>query len=178
MNEHTEDLLKKLEDATSHEPLAHAADDETATLRESWTVLSRLLESADAELEEVVPELKPKSPSTNWVGFAAAIVAALVVAFVSWSVVKQAIWSPDSSEEISATNNRAVGDSEVAATNTSNDSESQSLFAWEDSLDEDLAQASIAIRSARTDWNSGQAGYSSLSKRFAQFEEELDAGSL
>ena len=49
---------------------------------------------------------------------------------------------------------------------------------WEDAFEEELTKASVAIYSARSDWTKGQANYASLSDRFAEFEQELEAGSL
>lgn len=165
MNDRTKELLKKLEQATTRVPSDEPSDDEATTLRESWVTLGRLLEAADAELEEVVPQPRRMARSSRWFAVVLTIAAALLVAVVSWRLVKRASESDAPAPVIAADHDD--GPDSVA-----------SEFAWDDSFEDELARASVAIYSARSDWNTSEASYSSLSDRFAEFEEELQQGSL
>ena len=181
MNEPPEDLLRQLEQATSHDLSAEQLDDETAPLRESWLMLGRLLEAAEENSEALVPASKPRATSAGSWRIALAIAAALLIAWVSWSMTRRqpsANPTQEIAESAAETNEKsaaAIGKEEVDAPS---DSELASEFAWDDAFEEELTKASVAIHSARSDWTNSEASYSSLSDRFAEFEQELEAGSL
>ncbi|MBP90081.1 MAG: hypothetical protein CMJ64_25805 [Planctomycetaceae bacterium] len=187
MNQPTENLLKQLEQATSRDSSDDQFGDEAATLRESWLMLGRLIEVADEESADLVPVPMIQSRPISSVRIVLAIAAALLIAFVSWSIARRQPSSNPTQEiaESAADSNDEMpsGDSEVAAVDGTNgnavgESDAGGEFAWDDAFEEELTKASVAIHSARSDWTSSEANYSSLSDRFAEFEEELEEGSL
>jgi hypothetical protein len=181
MNDSTEQLLAKLEQATSAKS-AEPMDDETAMLRESWLAFGQLVAAADAEAE--LPTKRP--PGTRRVGlivkFIAALAASLLVAFAAWTMLQRGSGSVEPAPGIAAPSNLpAIAPIAAHVTEASNASETIDVrgeFAWEDSFDEQLAITNQAMRAVQADWSGGDRRYSLLLDQFEQFSEELSEGSL
>lgn len=179
MNESTEQLRAKLEQATASD-LAEPIDDETAMLRESWLAFGKLVAATDAESKPLVT-LPPKVRDTGvFFKFVAAIAASLLVGLAAWAVLSRESNFIEPLPEIAApddSSNTAPSISDVAEA-LEPDADDEDQFAWDDSFDEQLATASQAIRSAQADWSGGDRRYSVLLDQFEQFGEELSEGSL
>ena len=182
MNESTEELLDKLERATSLDS-TEPVDDETAALRESWRALATLLHAADEDSGQplVVQRHRPQRIGVA-VRFLAAVAAALLVAVAAWSALNSRQQSSDTERELAAPSVPVDSPAEVAdsaaATRVNEGVDVVDRFAWEDSFDEQLAATSQAIRSAQAGWSGGDRRYSVLLDQLEKFDEELNAGSL
>ncbi len=91
MNAKTNELLRRLEQATSATPVDPSTlDEETAMLRENWLVLGKLLTAAEGEPQQVeVVELRyPASARPRSWRLALACLASAVVVTGLWFVVR------------------------------------------------------------------------------------------
>ena len=183
MNDPTKQWLAQLEQATSREPI-RPADDETAMLRESWLMLSQMLETADADLQ--APTLAVARPTSGWrwqLGVLAAIAASLLVAVASWALLRPAS-SAIEQPPLAAPGHdapAAVNDGvQVAGADTRSNAASaaDSAFVWDDSLDDSLAAAQNAIHDVRGGWNRGYGQVDTLLTRLQEYQQDLSENSL
>jgi hypothetical protein len=187
MNESTEKLLARLEQATGLETTAcetpgsensEPLDDDTAMLRESWLALGKLLDAADAESER--PLVRPKDTRSAGLPlkFIAGLAASLLVAFAAWAMLKRGSDVIVPVQEVTVLPDSPAPIDVAKAPQDGESVDAIDEFAWEDSFDEQLAAASQAIRSVQANWNGGDRRYSVLLDQFEQFDEELSEGSL
>ena len=181
MNDATEKLLADLSQATSSET-TEPMNDETAMLRQSWLAFGKLVEAADAESKQVIAQPREARHARLTVRIIVALAASLLVAFVAWAMVERGSESVEPSPSIATRNELPASASRIGDVAEVPEAIEQVAapdeFAWEDSLDEQLATASQAIRSAQADWSGGDRRYSVLLDQFDQFSAELSEGSL
>ena len=178
MNESTEELLARLEQATASET-TEPLDEDTARLRESWLVLGRLLEAADSESEAPAVRRSTVRQAGLAVRVVMGLAASLFVAFAAWAILRPDADSAVPSQELITSAELTNPDSAVAnRVESPRAAEPVDEFGWDDSFDERLASTSEAIRSAQADWTGGDERYSIMLDQFEQFHEELSEGSL
>lgn len=181
MRESTEELLAKLEQATTSDGDA-PLDEETAALRESWVALGELLTAAnDQPMPKIVRSEKIGRPGMS-IRMLGALAASLLVAFAAWTLLNRERSSIDSSAEVTSPNVPSIKtpslDNIASGPNVLDTETDQDEFAWDDSFDEQLAATSQAIRSVQADWSGGDRRYSVLIDEFERFDDELSEGSL
>ena len=181
MNESTEQLLAKLEQATAPET-PEPLGDETATLRESWLALGKLLDAADLESAQLPARPQRTRRAGLPPGFIAALAASLLVALAAWAILKRGSNLIEPKQEVAVPTELpapALDITEVAEAPRADESDDAvDEFSWDDSFDEQLAATSQAIRSVQADWTGGDRRYSVLLDQFEQFDAELSEGSL
>jgi hypothetical protein len=176
-----EHLAEELERITAREAAGetppHARLEDEASLRESWLAFGRLLEAANDDFDEAVlaAKLRPAAPANNhhsrrlkplarWIGIAA-IAASLLGAAIVWRV---AIGNRE----------RLVGESASPAQRTPGDSllpetTLDDQYAWDDSLDERIAEANEQLIYTAAEWRGYDAPYTAVDQRLQDLTESL-----
>jgi hypothetical protein len=173
MNDEIERLCEQLERATAAgcEPDA-ATDAEAAALRETWLALGRMLDAA-APADDAMPEMqlpRRRTPSCWW--WAAPIAAAvclLVAAAVAW--LPTATTPSQTPVEVAA---RTGPEPSPAAQSLRH----ENGLAWDDSLDEEIAQAGQKILSIAQEPYRLRASESPLAERLKAMDRDLTESTL
>lgn len=185
-NEWSETLADKLHRATARNLPADAElDAQTSALRDGWLALSQLLEAADAEQPEplvTLPSPAVAAPHGKlWLVIAALAASLLLVAAGAWLVASQ--WSDNRGGGSSVAKslptkhpgapNVAPAPADVAAQDTHN-----SELAWDDALDDRIADASEAARQVQTVSHSADRNLYFVSSRLEEISRDLATDSL
>ena len=152
MNAETNELLRRLEQATTAAPVDRGTlDEETAMLRENWLALGRLLRAAESQLEhpkpvEVVELRRPAAaPRRSWLLALGCVGSALAV--VGLWLVFQTRNSHDGTQQ---TANRPQSDgtrSGVLPSEAPRPTSAGAIeLAWEDGWESDFAQTAMALQ--------------------------------
>jgi hypothetical protein len=168
--------LAELERITAREAETppHARLENEAPLRESWLALGRLLDAANDDFDEaaLVAKLRPATPAAisqarpraRWIG-AAAIAASLLTAAIAWRVVSD--------------RDRLANESAPAARPTAGGSSLPETtlhhehYAWDDSLDERIAEAGEQLIDTSAEWRGYDAPYAAVDQRLQDLTESL-----
>lgn len=155
MTDDLRELERRLEEATaSPNAAADGLDADTAALRAGWLALGELLETTQPAADVQLPPmpLPPAPRRTRWAPVAlAALAASLLVALTAtWCArgTKPVAPLPTPSPEIAG---NAAKPSAAPIQQKPVEPDDVEI-AWDDSLDEEFAQASQAITQARQDW--------------------------
>jgi hypothetical protein len=175
MNEELSKLEQRLELATGRDlPPESPLDPETASLREAWLALSQLLEAAEEASPKPV-KLRPMPPPRHhgWrlAATAAMAVSLLVAVTLAWQLLPSRPTGRPTAErnEPSA----RLGKGGVAKAQGLHTEPVASLPAWEDSLDESIAQAQQAVVRLEQDWRAGGDGTDPVYDRLEQLRKEI-----
>ena len=185
-NEWSETLADKLHRATSRNLPADAElDAQTAALRDGWLALSQLLEAADAEQPEPVVTLPAAAiavrPGKLWLAIFALAASLLLVAAGAWLVAtrwntvggggSQVATSPQPKDEVSP------GVAPVPSNAVANDAINGEL-AWDDALDDRIADASEAARRVQTVSRGADRDLDFVNWRLEEISRDLATDSL
>jgi hypothetical protein len=173
MNNETKNLQRQLEEATAAADAVDASlDAETASLRESWLAFGELLDTASGPTIE--PPEMPRLPRRavvprRWLALsaAAALVASLLIAI---SLV------------ISTMGPEQIAKPEIDTTPQVDPPPRTELVAdelqWDDTLDEQIAQAGWQMVLVQQDRYRLDGPFSSLQDEIEQMEEDIDKSTL
>lgn len=165
MTDDLRELERRLEEATaSRDSAADNLDADTAALRAGWRALGELLETTQPEAEVSMPPmpLPPDARRTRWAPVAAAALAAsLLVALTATWYVRGTTPAPKIAANAPKPSTEPIGQKPAV----SDDLE----IAWDDSLDEEFAQAGQAIIQSQQDWLASASTW-----RVFHFEDQLE----
>ena len=186
MNDETDKLRRQLEAATAPGDVPEETlVAETASLRQGWLALGRLLDAAERPLSESgrgwrVPVAKrPRRRLVTLVAVAASLLVAVTVAWV-FRAMRPAD-PPLPSPEQTASNEKAPLPEGPDRTKVVQQRQTPSKVAelqWDDSLDEQLVSAGQALVRVQQQWSSQGGGFDYLRDGLNQIEEDFNDDSL
>lgn len=193
MSDKSPELMRKMEQATARAGAPQSElDAETAQLRDAWTALGRLLETAAPLQGPPFGRWSRRPPSRRryWLLTVAVALAAslLVGAVATW------MWrAAGSSGRSGTTPQTAQSDVKVAlpqkvvktpvrrpiqAPSQQQAAPSESEPKWDDSLDEQLAQVGRQVISVQQDWTSHAVARAVIQYELEQVQEDLGGNNL
>lgn len=181
MNAESQRLLQQLEQATAagNVPLPEM-DAETAALRQGWLRLTQLLEAAAADEDPKVilarPPFSPTSPRRKSLAIAALAASALLLVVAGWMSRNEL--APRGAVEQVAQDQPLVPPRERAAHGKSPGPQTADELAWDDTLDERLAQAQLAMEALRLESRGPEMRMELLQNQLRTIENEVQTGSL
>jgi len=184
VNAQPQDLLRQLEQATATDSgPSPEMDEETALLRQTWLGLTQLLEAADADWDETVIlarkpfcSTRPRWKSLTIAALAASLLTVVIGAWMSHKylaprvLVERAI-EGDKTE-------RLITPRKVASPEQSPTAQSSDELAWNDTFDERLADAELAMYRLRFESRHHEMRIEVLQSQLQTIENEVEAGSL
>ena len=186
MNDESDKLKRQLEAATASGHLPdEALDAETASLRQGWLALGRLLEAAESPLSEPgrgwrVPVAKrPRRRLVTLIAVAASLLVAVTVAWVFRA--KRPADAPLPSPGQIASNKKTPPVVEPDRTQVAQQRQTPSKVTelqWDDLLDEQLVSAGQALVRVQQQWSSQGGSFDYLRHGLNQIEEDFDDDSL
>jgi hypothetical protein len=174
MSDEPEKLQRQLEEATAADDIANAAanaslDADAASLRETWLAFGELLDTANPPSDEPIelPQVSRRKSSARWLAAAAMLAASLLVAVtLVWiSSEPNQIAKPDEKKTPQVEQPKAVA---VVANE----------LQWDDTIDEQLAQAGQNIVQVQQDWYQLSEPFSSLQDGLSEMEDDMDQSTL
>ena len=179
MSDELEKLQRQLEEATAANDIANddiandaanaSLDAETASLRETWLAFGELLDTANPPSDEPIelPQVSRRKSSARWLAAAAMLAASLLVAVtLVWiSTEPNQIAKPDKKETPQVEQPKAIA---VVADE----------LLWDDTIDEQLAQAGQNIVQVQQDWYQLSEPFSSLQDGVSEMEDDMDQSTL
>ena len=182
MSADRENMQRSLERATAAKDAPQAdLDPQTASLREAWLAFGQLLEAAQPATELPLGRwmtTPPPARRRRWLLPVAAVLAASLLIGVVTTWMLRAANQPQSPgpapEEIVSTSNHVAAPTreQPAAVPAGNGSQ------WDDSLDEQLAQAGQQVAYAQQDQFSGADAFGLVQYRIEQVRAEVQADKL
>jgi len=186
---------RQLERATAAQGSAEALDAETASLRESWLALGRLLEAAEKDLKEPFPWKRPpwRTRPNRWkLAGAAALAASLLIGLtVAWSLLRKgppngATATPGEAaarqqkEPLPASD---LAEPKLAVDVPSLPQEEPKTFVdeldWDnDPLDEQLALVGEEIVRIQQDWDAVENTFEPVWEGLEQMAEDIESETL
>jgi hypothetical protein len=180
MTDPLENELRELERITSADPWPPGEPGHQSTLlREGWSRWTQLLEAADAEWDEAafVERIQPpprSSSGTRWLVCGALAASLLIGLAAAWSLLA------------SRSNHATSGHRPIAGVVPSSrlpslpaaTAQSSGEFAWDDTLDERLADVDGALARLRNAALSNDSRLTILGSRLEQFQQEINTGTL
>lgn len=173
-------LERRLELATArHCPAGDSLEPETAGLRAAWLALGEVLEAAQPQVELPLKRLPPlpAKPHRRWLAATVAAMAAsvLIAATVTWYVRRTMPEATVPPSRGAIANNEQTPSAPAKKTATTvHDTE----FAWDDSLDQEIALAGQAIALAQRDQLASAAASNRVQYQMETLNKELDDSPL
>ena len=171
MSNEMKNLQRQLEEATAAADAVDASlDAETASLRESWLAFGELLDTAGGPTPQ--PLEMPQLPRRvvgprRWLALSAALAASLLIAItlVINAMRPEQIAKPkfDVTPKVDLPSRPELVADELQ---------------WDDTLDEQIAQAGQHLVRAQRDWYQLDGPFSSLQDGIGQMEEDMDQSTL
>jgi hypothetical protein len=179
-DEHLEQELEWITSrASADEPSSHALHEDDTALRESWLAFGKLLETASDNFDEAelvakvrstaavgIPPSQRSKQLARWIGMGA-IATSLLAAAITWRLG-------------GGDRERLTRDSAAPAEQTEFESSplreeiSNEQYAWDDSLDERIAEAGYQLMSVQSDWRGYDAPYAAIDQRMQDLTEALE----
>ncbi len=184
MNTDNEKLLRQLEQATAADLDSDAIlDEETRMLRDSWMAMGDLLDSQQPSTPLPMPKeiaTPPKQSHVLWWAIAASLMLAA-----------SALWIYN---QTNPTNQRGAPSTQIAqdspdtpqdpnpepqdSIDTSLESSTNDLLAWDDSLDEDISSFSTAVTDLERNWYGNNGDVRSMYNDVEEFSTDINETSL
>ena len=192
MNEDTKKLEQQMERATAAgDRIDDTLDAETASLREGWLALGKLIEAAQKETAGP-PELQypaESEPSHRKKIVGPKVLAAIATVAVSLLVAAVATLSFVANRPDAVTDGPEIARAkhDVSPANVSTElvqSQNQNggahvdEFAWDSALDEEIAAAGQKMQRIQADWYASSDASSSIYHRMEQMRLELNDNTL
>jgi len=185
MHDELSQLERRLEQATSRGPVPEPPlDPEAASLREGWRVLAGLLAAADAVAPgpTPLPATPPCAKRRLWVALAVAALAAslLVGAVVAWKVVGDKTPDRNIAKVLPPAKTQKQKTQPAATAKQQNPTPAAPVAvpAWDDSLDESIAQARQELIRVQQDWHAIGGASLPVSTRLEEIEQELNKSTI
>ena len=182
MSEDLENMQRSLERATAAKDAPQAGlDPQTASLREAWLTFGQLLEAAQPATELPLDRWQttpPRARKRRWLLPVAAVLAASLLVGVVATWMLRAANQPQSPgpapEEMVATSNHVASPTREQPTAAP----AVNGLQWDDSLDEQLAQAGRQVAYAQQDQFPGADAFGLMQYRIEQVRAEVQADKL
>ncbi len=170
MNDELSKLQRELDQATSdHGPTDGPLDAETASLRETWSALGQLLDTAYPPNDKPIPLLRAtRSRGRLWV-LATLAASLLVVIGTTWVLMGIDRSTPSIVPD--------VDQPAVVQQQQKQPAETDS-FDWDDSLDQQIASAGQAIVRVQQDWYYADDAFSPVQDGLEEINEDIQSDML
>ena len=181
MNEEQEKLLRMLDRATASEPGGdEPMDPQTADLQQAWRALGRLLESSQPADPPMVRF--PAAPALRRRRLARPVVLAAIAAAIAIAVTLVLLsGNRQPAGELAKTPQPAPAGIAKAtpvkpAMGKSNGSTGE--LAWDDRLDEQIAQVGRRVKGAQGEWSLYGSDYAAVRSGLRAIEQEIEGNKL
>ena len=194
MSDELEKLRRQMEQATAPEvPPDAGLDAETESLRRTWLALGQLLEASQPAADRPL-ELRPMPRRTGHLGRKLAAAATLAASLalgvvVAWALIERAqtdgpasparkVASPESPQEAELPTDTGPSPVQEQPLPQTVDRDETIRLAWDDSLDDRIAEMGQEVARAQQDWDGLDDTLGTVWQGLEEIEEDIQNDTL